>query len=680
MEDPKTPSLPDLLQVPEGQKFYKRRRRHSRRFRWVRRTVRRVRKLNWRVILVVMLGSAAVVVMSALVLTINARNNLDASWSSLSRVWSDLNDTPGTELTLTDFNRLQVSVTDLTGSLANARRQMSFLRPFTFASANLETSFAALDAAQELAFAANDMLTGMQPVLFFLTEGEEDEAVVAQISSGERVVELLRLGRGRFLSAQRHLDLATAQIEQLDLANVSADLVVTVDGLTKYQAQLQDINDMLLESPDLLTEVLGLGDVQTYLILSQNSDEIRPSGGYISTYGWMTVRNGRIVDYNYSPTTSTSPNPPPVAMASEIEVPRWWIRYRQPIYAAWDSSWYADFPSTAQMAAWFYDNGSNPHSPVNGVIGIDLIGVEYLVEALGEVPVTEYGEVVTVENFREVVYRIRAEGEGDVPHKRFLAALYQQVLIEWQSLDQDQSVALRGAILRALQEKHVMLYFKNENLNRALDILGWLGAQDTAADQDYLMVADANLGNKSNRSVVRQLTYDVEIQPDGALNSRIAVSYDYPARLADADPAVRPAHYANIDYNNILQVFVPANSTLTDVNNLFEEPDVVPGETHTIFVSLVHVAYNQSERFQYSYTTPVLVEAFGPYRRYRLELQKQPGMLTELVNVQVTLPDGAQAVDISPSPDASYYLEKPILEFRVDLKTDQTIEIIYTQP
>src|SRR3712207_7980955 len=40
---------------------------------------------------------------------------------------------------------------------------------------------------------------------------------------------------------------------------------------------------------------------QSYLVLAQNSDELRPSGGYISTYGWMRVRSGRVIAYDYSP-------------------------------------------------------------------------------------------------------------------------------------------------------------------------------------------------------------------------------------------------------------------------------------------------------------------------------------------------------------------------------------------
>jgi hypothetical protein len=678
MPDTETPSLPELLESQQQVIRQRRRRRRSTTSRWIRRIKRWLPHTDLRIVALMIISFAAAIAMSGLVLSISARNQVDNSWQNLNRVWTSVSQAPGTELTLADFERLQSAVNDLNGSLSSAKRRTLFLRPFSSLNANLAVTLKTLDAAQELSWTANDILTALEPAVFFLTEGEQEEALTTQLSSGERIVELLGLGRGRFLDADQHLASAENLINGFDVANVSPNLLVTVDELSQYHQQLLDINRMLSDSPDLLTAALGLMGTKTYLILSQNSDELRPSGGYLSTYGWMTVRNGRLLDYSYSPTTSTSPNPPPDELASDVQVPDWWIQYTQPIYAAWDGSWYPDFPSTARMAAWYYDNGGNPHSPVDGVIGIDVAGFEYLLQGLGQVVVPEYNEVVTADNFRDVIYRIRAEGEGELAHKRFLAALYSEILSAWQSADQKVNIEVRGALLRALQEKHIMIYFTDDNLNQAIDVLGWSGRQNPGVDNDYLQAVDANLGNKADRSVIRQLTYDVEIMPDGTLHSRTAIAYDYSARVAENDPAARPEH-GSINYNSILQVFVPANSVLTGTNNLRFEPATVTSDTHTDFVARVGVEYNQSERFQFAYTTPVMVEHFGPYRRYKLVLQKQPGTLNELANVQITLPSSARTIHTSPQAAASYSLEQPILEFRVDLTTDQEIEVIYVQ-
>ncbi len=655
-------------------------RHHRRGSRFSRRVRRFLGHINWFIVVTLVVGVSAVIMMSLLVVTADATNRVWSSWSNLSRALSSVSNKPGTELKFTDFERLKASVYDMVDSLGNAQGKTNFLRPFAASNADLAAGLGALDAAHELTLAASDILNGLQPTLFFLAGGDEDETVMTQVSSGERLVELLRLGQGRFLSAGEHLDNVYAKIKSLDLGNVSPDLLLVVEDLITYHDQLRAISDIVTDAPDLLTVGLGLDETQSYLVLSQNSDELRPSGGYISTYGWMNVHNARIEGYDYSPTTDTSPNPPDTAPADQVPIPEWWIPYGNPIAAAWDGSWYADFPSTAKMAAWYYDSGGNPQSPVDGVIGIDLVGFEYIIEALGSVTVPGYDEVVTRDNFREVVYKIRAEGEGDRPHKRFLVDLYRQVLADWRNLkDSERGTALLGATLRALQEKHIMLYFTNEQLNEAVSTLGWSGAQIPAVAHDYLMVADANLGNKSNRSIVRQLTYDVEITSDGALRSRATVAYDYRADLAENDPAVQPAHYRYQDYYNLMQVFTPAGSALTGTDNLGFEPYIVADATRTIFIVQTEVKYNTGERFQFSYTTPTRVEELGAYRRYRLLLQKQPGMIAEAVSVQVRLPASARVIDAAPELAASYNLDQPILEFRIDLVADQWIEVIYAE-
>lgn len=681
MSDTDTSPLPDMIDdhSAPSMRRKKRRRRRSSRSRMLRRVRTRLDRVNWKITLILVIGVIAAIVLVGVIIAMNSQERIETSWDGLSRVWTGIGGKPGTDLTLQDFERLQLAVHDMRASLAAARQQTIFLRPLTFASADLDASLEALSAAEQMTLAAEDILAGMEPTIFFLTAGEEDEAVGGQLSSGERLVELLNLGRGRFVNAEKHLDNAEATINGLDKAEISQELLIAVNGLAQYQQELRDITQMLQASPELLTEVLGLNEPKTYLVLAQNNDELRPSGGYLSTYGYITIRNGRVVNYDYSPTTANSPNPPPEEYVTNVTIPHWWIQYGKPLYAAWDGSWYVDFPATAEMAAWYYDTGGNPGSPVDGVIAIDLIGFEYLIAELDTVYIEAYDVDISADNFRALTYEIRVQPRGgDLAHKQFVSAVYRQILADWQGVDQEKSVKMRGAALQALQEKHIMVYFTDPELNEAAEVLGWSGHQKPAVDNDYLLVAEANMGNKANRSVQRMWTYDVEIRADGTLLSRAAIAYDYPDRIAALDPAVHPNN-GDLDYSSIVQIFVPVNSILLNTTNLRLDPTIVNGDTHTTFVARVKVDYNANERISLTYETPVLVEAFGPYRRYELVLQKQPGALPEQVNVQVTLPVGATVIDTNPEPVASYRLEQRILEFKVTLDRDQRIEVIFTQ-
>ncbi len=659
----------------------KRRRSRSHRPRWQRRLRRLGSRTLLRNLALIAVSIVAVVAVIAAALITATNNRVETTLGNLNRIAISLQSRPGTELTLNDVNRLDAGLNDLADALGSAQRLAGLVRPVAGVNRDLAATLTNLDAASELVSAARQMLTGLEPTIFLLVAGEDDQSIVTQISAGERVVELLRLGRGRFVAAADDLASSRARLEGLDLNGVSPNLILNVETALNTQQQLEQFNQILLNSPEMLTSALGLAGETTYLVLAQNNDELRPSGGYISTYGWLTLRNGRVTDYSFSPTTATSPNPPDAPLPG-VEIPEWWIAYSEPVYAAWDGSWYADFPSTADLALQYYNAGGNPKSPVAGVIGIDISGFELIMDALGSVNLPEYDMVVTPANFRAVTYDIRAFGEGETPHKQFVAALYRQIMTDWQAAgsNSDVSARLLGALVRAVQEKHIMVYFSDPQLSQAVDMLGWSGAQTAAASQDYLLVADANLGNKSNRSILRQITYDVELLADQSADGRLSVDYDYSAQVADLDPAIDEAYHGPLDYTNLLQVFVPEGSTLAAADGFIVQPQVVESSGHAVFISRLVVPYDSAEHFQFEYQIPEVVESLGAYQRYRLLVQKQPGTLAQPVTVQVRLPSGASLISASPTPAASYVLDQPILEFQLTLATDEWVEVIYASP
>lgn len=643
------------------------------------------KSVRWGLILSILIVVVVIVVGVQAVLIADAANQLNRSYNSTTRVVNSISAKAGTDLTLSDFERLKTSVRGLSRSLDRMDNRLSYVRRFAVLNPDWVAMLDALKISREITSATTSIINGLEPVLFYMVDGQSEETVITQISSGERVVELLSIGRGSFDRATTHLNAVRTQLDAIDLSEVSSSLLLQIRSLEDYYTQLHEINTFLIQAPGILTTVLGLDETQSYLILAQNSDELRPSGGYISTYGWMTVRNGRIVDYAYYPTTRDTPQPPPQEFETAVPVPPWWIQYTSPIYAMWDGSWYASFPRTAEMARLYYNLGNNPHTPINGVIAIDIRGFEKILEALGSVvvprqPEEEDGEVefVTVNagSFRDVIYDIRAE-EG--AHKDFVADMYNEIFSQWQSLSSDprNNQKLLGIVLEALFQKHIMVYHESPQINNTIRFLGWSGYQQAAVGHDYLMVADANLGNKSNRSIIRRTTYDVTINEDGTATSRLSVSYDYSDSVARDDPAVNPLFHGPIDYNNLMQIFVPPESELLGHENFGTEPTILHEERHTSFISRVRIEYDTSQRYQVRYQTPVVVDEIGPYSRYRLLIQKQPGMLPEKVDVQVSLPIGTEIISISPRPAATYTLDNLILDFRLELTSDIMLEIIF---
>src|SRR5690606_13430919 len=220
--------------------------------------------------------------------------DLRNAWQSLDRVLVTVLHSDGTDLTLEDFSRLQVSTSELSKRLEITRQRLNFIRPIISMNQEWALTADALDISQELVYATDNILSGVQPALNFMVSGDTEEAVATRISSGERVVELLELGQGSFASASDNLLTVENLLNEIQLDNVSREPLLQIEELRQFHQQLWSTNQLLISSPELLTSILGLDEERSYLVLAQNNDDLRPSGGYTSTYGWFTVPSGRI--------------------------------------------------------------------------------------------------------------------------------------------------------------------------------------------------------------------------------------------------------------------------------------------------------------------------------------------------------------------------------------------------
>ena len=228
----------------------------------------------------------------------------------------------------------------------------------------------------------------------------------------------------------------------------------------------------------------------------------------------------------------------------------------------------------------------------------------------------------------------------------------------------------------ALNQKHLLIYLPDSNSQEIIELLGWSGSQKMSPESDYILVADTNLGNKSNHSVIQSLTYDVEIQLDQSRTSNLRIQYDYFDTLAKDDPAVDPEFHGPIDYKTLTQIHLPANIEIIEEENL-NQMSVVQDEESSLIITRVDVDYDTSERVQLKYSTPPVENSIGDFFKYQLLIQKQPGSKVQTMNLQIKLPPEAKVVSLSPEASAEYDLGTTILDFRLDLLSDQWIEVIY---
>jgi hypothetical protein len=505
----------------------------------------------------------------------------------------------------------------------------------------------------------------------------------------------------RLTQARTHLTQIEVQLEQyqttlegLNLKRLSPNIEPPVEWLNQYLSQMISGAQLAQSLPTLL----GQEAPQTYLILMQNSDELRPSGGYITAAGHITFDRGEIVEFvmrdSYAVDQLSEAYPyPPEPLYRYMAADYWVLR---------DASWSPDFPNTARTAIELYKLGQGISA--NGVIALDQQALPYILRAFG--PVEVEGEQVTADNVIQLMRQHWAPAEGQKlnrewwsQRKSFMLDLAETL---HQKLEDDFGSVDFSLLIRSLQqvlaEKHLLIYLEDPVVANFLTEQNWDGAL-APRQGDYLMVVDANIGfNKASALVQRQLNYQVALAEDGSAQAHLNLLYQHQAKnrpdSCSKELRYDPAYEQNMErcYWNYLRVIVPTDSHLITgpANTVAEqyllrgqattgEIDVAPlGSDKLSWGQLFLLAPQEGLSLDYVYTLPSgTAWLAGDHWEYHLQLQKQPGTLQPPAEIIIILPNGAHLRDSEPQPLDP---RGETLTYQLRLNTDQEIHLSYTLP
>lgn len=469
---------------------------------------------------------------------------------------------------------------------------------------------------------------------------------------------------------------------------------ITQQALGKLD-ELLPMAQVALRGAQLIPGVLGVDGPRTYLLIAQNEDEIRPTGGFISSAGVLIVERGEIVGLSFEDSYAVDdwvnhPYPPLPLPFQQIMGDGIWL-FR-------DANWSPDWPSSARQAAALYQIGRG--LSFDGVIAIDQQAVQLLVGPLAPLQLREDLEPVTAQNVRDIMRQAwfsPAEGEAGQwmqYRKAFIGelagAMQQKLLSDSGSVDLSSLVA---AVRTALDERHLLLYFEDPQLAQLVHEAGWDGAM-RSFPADYLMVADANMGfNKATAVVRQQIEYSVSLGE--VPESRVTLTYTHLGEPLD-EPCRHEALYdsfvagysdlVNRCYWDYVRVFPAGGAQLLGgthhplsgefLTSRHDWPgEVVVTQEPDDRLSLANLflldrGASQEVAFWYR-LPPSAVSVVGDRWQYRLLVQKQPGTVGHALRVVVQLPAGAKLLATAPAASRS----GDRLTFELALTTDQEIAV-----
>ena len=275
-----------------------------------------------------------------------------------------------------------------------------------------------------------------------------------------------------------------------------------------------------LNSVCLKHELMGVSGPRTYLIVAQNEDELRPTGGFISGAGLLRLNEGAVESLSFLSSDvvddwQSKPYDLPPSPFQEF--------LGMDIFLFRDTNFWPDFPSSAERMMGSYSYGQDV--ALDGVIAVDQQFLRNLLEVAGPLSVSELATTVDAAN---VISELRAAWEPAADdtdwianRKSFMgplaAALFQKLTSEPGSVD---LVWLAQVMAEAAEQRHFQVYVRDPAAQNALLEAGWAGEHVNTVGQDFLLVTDTNMGfNKVNAAVARSIDYAVSLNGDGSVGS-----------------------------------------------------------------------------------------------------------------------------------------------------------------
>ena len=301
----------------------------------------------------------------------------------------------------------------------------------------------------------------------------------------------------------------------------------------------------------------GDGD-RRYLVLSQNPDEPRPTGGFIGTYGVLRATEDELDLERYASIESWWLPRPDVAIPA-AEAPSAFQIPDPPMPQRLSNVNHApDWPAASRLAMRFWQEGGE--EPVDGVIGITPELLARVVAVLGPVSVPEYGETVTDANLIERMdyyTHLRAErGTDERGRKDFVVQLAEAVVQRLLDAPARDWEPLANALGDAFAAREGLAWSRDDVVADALAERGWDGTLPEVPG-DFFYAAEFAATAKNGRALRRTFAHDVTLRADGTGRVETTMTIKNTGVLSTSG-------LLNIDSLAYITVYGPFSAVLAD--------------------------------------------------------------------------------------------------------------------
>lgn len=416
-------------------------------------------------------------------------------------------------------------------------------------------------------------------------------------------------------------------------------------SISKAKETVADAHKLLRDGQPILKNIswlLGKDKTRNYLLLFQNDLELRPTGGFWTAYGTLSINNGKI-----SPGTSNNIYDLDDKINSKIPAPRVIKNYHIGVnyLNVRDMNISPDFPTSAQEFLKYYYQAYGEKTKMDAVIGLDTSVLVELVKVLGKVD-TPLGKFTTEPDKRcngcpQILYELewmagRPRNYIEKDRKGFLGPLMHSLLANAMGSEKGKIAPLAQAGLNSIFQKHVLFYFTKPEIQEAAVLANIAGSiVQTDQNTDYFALVDSNMASaKSNLFIETAVKHEISTK-NNQVEHKVTVTYENPFPASNCNLEKGDLCLNASQYRNFYRFYVPQGSKLNGKIS-GSEVEVAPYEElgKTIFEGFYGNKFplyaKSSSKVSVSYVSTV-----KPSANYTLYLQKQAG--TKPYNYEIYL-------------------------------------------
>ncbi len=526
--------------------------------------------------------------------------------------------------------------------------------------------------------ASSSFLSFVTPTASLLFDGvnylDKKKALEDKFFLMQRAVRLMNIaGNSPQLLTKKEVDLhsLTSALSNLSYLYQEGQRLILETESVELKKQLKPTYSKLLSFTSIIPYVLGFDSTRNYLLLFQNDEELRPTGGFIGSIGDLSIQKGKVQSLTIQDVYELDGQ-----LKNHVEPPFIVRRYIQPHLYLRDSNFFLNYQEAASTSAFIYnlESGKQP----DGVIAIDLRVLKEILRVSGPIKLPNYNVTVSSDNVSNFLQSTIKDNffPGSTQKKDVLNSVFTQLTMKI-SNDQKFYIALLKLLPDLFEQKDILVSYSNNSVQKIFSSNNYAGeysykpSSNAKTIDDFLYINEANISvNKVNAQIKREATYETMFE-QGRVVSKARLILTNASKTDDYKVYVKfvvPAGSAlqQVLINDVKQNLTPA---ITDFKvyegKNFKPPIGLETEQYTIG-NLTYFAFITTAKL--GKTTSIGIDYINGAGKplstitdYSLSYVKQPGTAPYQLTTTFDYPEGYMPVDSHADSYGRNFMEEKIV-------------------